>query len=236
MLRLFKRISGANQNQSFRESWPHKTLDSLPIGWRILDAGAGELQNKKLCHHLNYISQDVCIYEGRGNDSGLQMGKWDTSAIDIVSDICSIPEANDSFDAILCSEVFEHLPDPLSALDEFSRLLRPGGKLIITAPFASLVHFAPYFYATGFSSYWYQEHLPKRGFHIDQLEANGDWFSCLRQELLRLPKMTRKSGSLSWPFAYLIAALSVSYLSILRRINESSDVACFGWHCVATKL
>ena len=96
MLRLFKRISGANQNQSFRESWLHKTLDSLPIGWRILDAGAGELQNKKLCHHLNYISQDVCIYEGRGNDSGLQMGKWDTSAIDIVSDICSIPEANDS--------------------------------------------------------------------------------------------------------------------------------------------
>ena len=236
MRKTLIKIIGANKNEAVRRSWLEQVLAAIPHGMKLLDAGAGELQNKLLCSHLAYTSQDVCQYEGSGNSKGLHTGTWNTEGIDIVSDIVNIPSEDASFDAVLCSEVFEHLPDPLLALDEFSRLLKPGGKLIITAPFASLVHFAPYFYATGFSSYWYQEHLPNRGFHIDRLEANGDWFSCLRQELLRLPKMTRKSGSLSWPFSYFIAALSVSYLSILRRTNESSDVACFGWHCVATKL
>ena len=235
MLKFLKNISGATSNQTSRERWLANTLGSLPVNWRILDAGAGELQNKKLCNHLNYISQDICKYEGRGNNSGLHMGTWDTSSIDIVSDICNIPEVDGSFDAILCSEVFEHLPDPLSALDEFCRLLRPGGKLIITAPFASLVHFAPYFYATGFSSYWYEEHLPKRGFRIDELMPNGDWFSCLKQELIRLPKMTKSIGSLLWPAAYLVSLLGVIYLIALRKTSKSSAISCFGWHCISTK-
>jgi SAM-dependent methyltransferase len=128
-----------------------------------LDAGAGELRNKPLCHHLTYVSQDLCLYEGQGDGTGLQTRRWDTDRIDIRCDITAIPEPDASFDAILCSEVFEHLPDPLKALDEFARLLKPGGKLILTAPFASLVHFAPYFFGTGFSKYWYEHHLPARG-------------------------------------------------------------------------
>ena len=75
---------------------------------------------------------------------GLQTGEWDTSRIDLVSDITEIPAPDASFDAILCSEVLEHIPEPTHALDEFMRLLRPGGTLILSAPFASLVHFAPY--------------------------------------------------------------------------------------------
>jgi len=236
MKSFFKNFLRVNENETSRRLWLKNTLVGLPSGIRILDAGAGELQNKVLCNHLIYVSQDICQYEGYGNAVGLQMGKWDTSKIDIVSDISNIPEADGSFDAILCSEVFEHLPDPLAALDEFLRLLRPGGKLIITAPFASLVHFAPYFYATGFSSYWYEMHLPLRGFRIDELEANGDWFSCLRQELLRLPKMARDSGLINRCFSYLLATLGASFLSILRDTKKSSDIACFGWHCVATKL
>lgn len=82
----------------------------------------------------------------------------------LVSDITMIPAPDASFDAILCSEVLEHVPEPTHALDEFVRLLKPGGTLILTAPFASLVHMAPYHYCSGFSRYWYEHHLPLRGF------------------------------------------------------------------------
>lgn len=231
-----KKIVGADANELARSQWLKKTLTAIPSGMTILDAGAGELRNKSLCAHLHYVSQDVCQYEGRGNSKGLHMGNWNTQEIDLVSDITQIPAETASFDRILCSEVFEHLPDPLLALEEFSRLLRPGGQLIITAPFASLVHFAPYFFATGFSSYWYEHHLPIRGFRVEELQPNGDWFSYLRQELLRLPKMVKNSGSILWPLAYLVSAFGSIYLALLRRTTKTSEIACFGWHCVATKI
>jgi len=226
---------GINANEEARNRWLAQTLAAIPSGLRILDAGAGELRNKPLCAHLIYLSQDVCQYEGTGNGQGLQTGTWDTSKIDLVCDIANIPEPDASFDAILCSEVFEHLPDALMALDEFARLLKPGGKLILTAPFASLVHFAPYHYATGYSRYWYAYHLPRKGFEIEELSPNGDWFSYARQELLRLPAMARRYGDWCWPLSYLVSGLSLLYFLLRGNSKMADDVACFGWHCVAVK-
>lgn len=230
-----KKFLRLNANEDARNAWLKKTLGALPHGIRLLDAGAGELRNKPLCSHLNYVSQDLCQYEGRGDDAGLQTGAWDTSKIDIICDIVHIPESDASFDAILCSEVFEHLPSPHLALAEFQRLLKPGGKLIMTAPFASLVHFAPYHYATGFSRYWYEYYLPECGFDITELTPNGDWFALLRQEIIRWPSMARQAGQLSLPLVYLAAFFGLLYFAFARPGNTSSATACFGWHCIATK-
>ena len=235
-MKSIKELLGLNQNEETRGEWLLNTISSLPNGLRILDACAGELRNKDLCNHLEYVSQDICEYEGNGDNKGLQTGKWDTTRIDIVCDITNIPEPNSSFDVILCSEVFEHLPDPLKALDEFSRLLKPNGKLILTAPFASLVHFAPYHYATGFSRYWYEYHLPIRHFKVDQIVSNGDWFSFLKQEMLRLPSVAKRYGDWSWPLAYVFAGVGIVYFFIRgNKHKKSDDLACFGWHCIATK-
>ncbi|HET7402731.1 MAG TPA: hypothetical protein VFJ62_13135, partial [Usitatibacter sp.] len=90
-------------NEDNRQRWLQSTLSSLPKGWRILDAGAGQLRNKRFCEHLQYVSQDFGQYDGKGDGTGLQTGGWDTSRIDIVSDITQIPQPDASFDAILCS-------------------------------------------------------------------------------------------------------------------------------------
>lgn len=223
-----------NINEENRQAWLKKTLASLPAGFRILDAGAGELRNRPLCSYLAYVSQDFGQYDGGGDGKGLQTGKWDTSRIDLVCDITAIPEPNAAFDAILCSEVLEHVPDPTRVLDEFARLLKPGGKLILTAPFASLVHFAPYHYCGGFSRYWYEHHLAQRGFQIEELTSNGDWFSLCEQELMRLGSTARRYGDWSWPLAYALSLLGRLYFKV-RGGKRADDLACFGWQCVAVK-
>ena len=177
------------RNQSAREHWLENALAQVPAGGRILDAGAGELKYKPLCSHLEYVSQDFAQYDGQGDGLGLQMGKWDQSKLDIISDITDIPEPDNSFDAVMCIEVIEHVPYPVQAIQELARLLRPGGVLILTAPFNSLTHYAPYFYYSGYSKYFYEYWLEKFGVEILDLAWNGNYFEYLAQELRRLPEM-----------------------------------------------
>ena len=224
-------------NEINRQLWLKQALTTLPSGARLLDAGAGELKNRQYCSHLDYVSQDFCQYQGSGGgapDEGLQMNRWDNSRIDLVSDIAAIPAPDSSFDVILCSEVLEHVPEPTRALDEFTRLLKPGGMIILTAPFGSNVHMAPYHYCSGFSKYWYEYHLSQRGFRIETLTPNGDWYALLRQEITRLGGLERQRGNWAWPFAYAFALLGLVYFK-LRSDKKAEDLACFGWQCVAVK-
>lgn len=229
--------SVGTSNQKNREVWLEKTLKEIPAGLRILDAGAGELQYKKYCTHLNYVAQDFGQYDGQGDNSGLQMQKWDQSKLDIVSDICSIPEPDASFDAIMCIEVFEHLPNPVAAIKEFKRLLRSGGYLVITAPFCSLTHFAPYHFSTGFNRYFYQKNLEDNGFEIHEIKTNGNYFEYMAQELRRIPEMGRKySSSKLNLFEKIANRIALGMLARLSKKDTKSDeLLCFGYHVLASK-
>ncbi|WP_051680071.1 class I SAM-dependent methyltransferase [Pseudorhizobium marinum] len=180
------------QNAATRDAWIEKVLTALPAGTRLLDAGAGEMQYKKFCHHLDYVSQDLAEYDGSGNSVGLQTGDWNTAGLDIISDICDMPVEDACFDAVLCTEVLEHVADPVAAVREMARVLRPGGKILITAPFCSLTHFAPYHYATGFNKYFYLQHLTALNFRDITIEENGNFFEFVAQELRRIQMMAEK--------------------------------------------
>ncbi len=231
-------IDYASLNKTRRENWLKKTLSELPRGLRILDAGAGELQYKKFCEHLEYVSQDFAQYDGQGDKSGLQTGSFDNSKIDIISDITEIPEKDKSFDAIMCIEVFEHLPNPVEAIKEFSRLLRPGGHLIITAPFASLTHYAPYHFCTGFNKYFYEDNLKKFNFEIEEVTANGNYFEYLAQEIHRINYVRERYsdkielGQNEW-------TAITNLIQLLEKLSSkdsgSDELLCFGYHVRATK-
>ncbi|NDC34032.1 MAG: class I SAM-dependent methyltransferase [Synechococcaceae bacterium WB9_2_112] len=51
-------------------------------------------------------------------------------------DLCALTYASDSFDLVICNEVFEHIYDLPRALEEIHRVLRPKGRLIATFPMA----------------------------------------------------------------------------------------------------
>ena len=237
-LMTYQTESCGADNQSNREAWLQKTLREIPAGSRLLDAGAGEQQYKKFCAHLQYVSQDFSQYDGQGNGKGLQTKSWDQSRLDIVSDITAIPEPDASFDAIMCIEVFEHIPEPIKAIQEFSRLLKTGGHLILTAPFCSLTHLAPYHFYGGFNRYFFSKFLPENGFLIRELEANGNYFDFLAQEIRRIPRMSNNYTRAQKPNHLESLALKVCLRMLARfsRHNQNSgEVLVYGFHLLAEK-
>jgi ubiquinone/menaquinone biosynthesis C-methylase UbiE len=225
-------------NQAAREAWLEKTLSQIPSGHRILDAGAGELQYKRFCQHLNYVSQDFSQYDGSGNKSGLQTGTWDNTKLDIVSDIAKIPLPEASFDAIMCVEVLEHIPHPVDALRELTRLLKRDGILILTSPFASLTHFAPYHFQTGYSRYFYEHWLGVLGYAIEDMDFNGNYFECLAQEVRRLPEIAeRYSGPRLSRMETLAQEILLNGLARLSKQDRGSrELLVYGFHVRARKI
>lgn len=248
LVQLFKRATldrflpnpvVGTDNVSNRESWLQRTLAALPGGLKILDAGAGELQYERFCPHLDYTSQDVGQYDGKGNHVGLQVQTWDNSRLDITSDIGHIPVENESFDAIMCIEVLEHVPRPIDAIREFARILRPGGNLVITTPVASLTHFAPFYFYNGYSRYFFETVLGDHGFTDITVETNGNFFGLLAQEL-------RRAGDVASTYCPNVKPAGRSYWlaqrTILRRLDVlcqddtgSNELTSYGLHVTARK-
>lgn len=239
VLKLLKPLvpNVGRNNANNREKWLKETLLKVPADSRILDAGAGTQQYRKFCTHLNYVSQDFGQYDGTGDEAALQTGEFDYGKLDIVCDITSIPEPDSSFDAIMCIEVLEHLPNPVLALKEFSRLLKPGGHLIITAPFCSLTHFAPYHFSSGFNKYWYEEHLSNNGFKEIDISSNGNYFEFMAQEIHRIPSIAnrysgQKPNILELFTMYIILRM---FLRFSKSDSGSSELLCFGYHVHSRK-
>jgi 2-polyprenyl-3-methyl-5-hydroxy-6-metoxy-1,4-benzoquinol methylase len=52
----------------------------------------------------------------------------------VVGDLAALPFADASFDIVMSTEVIEHLAQPVDGVRELVRVLRPGGRLVLTTP------------------------------------------------------------------------------------------------------
>ncbi|RJQ31651.1 class I SAM-dependent methyltransferase [Candidatus Parcubacteria bacterium] len=59
---------------------------------------------------------------------------------DILGDIKNIPLPDESFDAVICRAVLEHIDDPFKAVSEIRRILKPGGRCLVSLPFLYPYH------------------------------------------------------------------------------------------------
>jgi SAM-dependent methyltransferase len=148
----------------------------IPSDSRVLDAGAGRRPYAHYHTSHHYISTD---YGGERT-----VNKTDRH--DFFSDITSIPLQSKVFDAIICYQVLEHVPEPEQVLRELYRTLRPGGWLFLTVPQGWGLHHEPYHYFN-FTRYGLLWLFDRVGFTDVRIEERGGIFWLLAQRLKMLP-------------------------------------------------
>jgi SAM-dependent methyltransferase len=116
---------------------------------------------------------------------------------DVLCDAAHVPLESASFDAVILSEVLEHLLDPEATLHECARLLRPGGALLATAPFLFRVHPDPIDVAR-YTATWWEDRLTRAGFASLEIERQGMFFSVMA-EFLRGWVLHLETTGAFWP-------------------------------------
>lgn len=118
---------------------------------RLLDVGCGTRTYEP--HFRPYIDRYVGLEwpTTRGHRTG-----------DVYGDGLTLPFATGSFDTVVSFQVLEHVTDPQLMIDECARVLKPGGRLIITANFLWGLHEEPHDYFR-FSRYGFAQLLRRAG-------------------------------------------------------------------------
>lgn len=134
--------------ESLREFFPQLRGD-------VLDVGCGSKPYRELIPAERYVGMEMDTPRTRTS-----------FAADVYYDGRTFPQASGSFDAVLCSQVFEHVFTPAEFLAEIHRVLRPGGCLVLTVPFAWDEHEQPHDYAR-YSSFGLKSALERAGFVVE---------------------------------------------------------------------
>jgi|GEM_PF-1110800 len=183
-----------NFNQLQRDRWVARLATSVPPGARVLDIGAGTCPYRERFSHCQYQTHDFKRYEGEKLGGTTAYGR-----IDFVSDIAAIPAPDSSFDVILCTEVLEHVPQPFEAVREMARLLKPGGRLLLSAPLGSGRHQMPYHFYGGFTPEWYQHTARLLDLQVVSITPNGGFFRLMAQEAARAGTILAQAGNTGAP-------------------------------------
>lgn len=217
-----------------RHKWVKEKLREIDRNKKILDLGSGTQRYRKFCSHLEYFAQDFGKYTDSGDKKGLQIKDWEYGKIDYPGNCWDVNEKSNTFDAILCTEVIEHIPYPNETIAECSRLLKKNGLLIITAPFASLPHMTPYYFYSGYHENWFIELGRKNNFEIKEIKCNGNIFDHCG---ITLSHTINSINNLFLKIVIKVFAKIVVYpiLNLLSKFNKENTFACTGYHVVYSK-
>lgn len=149
-----------NPNRRAIELFVEEKSRTLKENSKVLDAGAGPCPYKKFFAHCKYEATDF---------------KDPHKILNFICSLDKIPKKKETYNAIICTEVLEHVEDPQTVLKEFHRILKKKGKLFATVPQSWMIHQEPYnfFY---FTKYGMESLLKKAGFKTYKITPKGGYF------------------------------------------------------------
>ena len=181
------------------------------ITGKTLDVGCGSKPYESLYDSSEYIGLEYDTPENRS-----------IKKADFFYDGTNFPFEDNSFDSAVLNQVFEHVFNPNSFLDEVSRILKKDGKLFLTIPFAWDEHEQPVDYAR-YSSFGIKSILEKHGFEIlEQRKSVQDIIVIFQLLILYIfKKLVTKNGLLNQlMILFLISPLNNKFSDSLRFISS----------------
>ena len=183
---------------------------------RLLDVGCGSMPYKNLFS----LSQD--------NYLGLEFDSPESRSAgyaDYFYDGSTFPFSDQSFDGIICNQVFEHVFNPEEFLKEILRVMKPGGRLIISVPFAWDEHLQPWDFAR-YTSFGLNSLLDRSGFKVLVSQKLNDDIGAIFQIFnLYLHKiLLTKSGKLNLIICMvLISPFTLMGLLLVKILPRNPD-------------
>lgn len=238
-----KTILNRNRLARLRDDFVKKEASLLKNGTKVLDVGAGPTKYRPYFSHCEYYAQDFAQHEPIQEGQFIEKD-WHYGPLDFVSDATAIPVEPETFDAVLCTEVLEHVPAPDLVLKEITRILKPAGKLILTAPLSSGLHQEPHHFYGGYTPYYYELKLGELGFKDINVEPNGGFFSFHSQETERFSAMLAPWRQPLWTSIFLLPVWLVTlpwarfiYPALAPGLDKLDKHKGFtvGYHVTATK-
>jgi SAM-dependent methyltransferase len=196
-----------NSSRRYLEEFVRTASAALPPNARVLDAGAGEGFYRPLFEHTCYHAADFLkVTKAYGR-------------VTYICDLAKIPTQSGCYDGIICTQVLEHIPEPKLVLEEFHRILRPGGELWLTAPLYFPEHEIPYdFYR--YTQFGFRYLLEAAGFRIHQLHWLEGYYGTLAHQLetaarvMPLRAIDYGGGLAGWLATFLSALLKPGFFGL----------------------
>lgn len=246
--------------QRLRALWKHTVLNPYYLEHRLLRDGiaaeAGALSGRLLdvgCGDRPYapLIPGAARYVGIEHPGAVMNVEPALRAsfarvrelVDAFADAQEIPFADASFDSVLCTEVLEHVADPAAVAREIRRVLRPGGRALLTVPFLAELHQVPYDFRR-FTIFGIRRLLEEAGLEVERVRARGNFplvaGVVTSHAIYRLgARELRPDGSVSlawWsaPFVCAAVALVQSCAASVGRFSRDESY-CVGYVVIARR-
>lgn len=183
------------------------SVELTELRGRVLDVGAGQAPWRELLRNAEYVGLDV--------EAASEFGMKRQPDV-VYYDGGRMPFPDSSFDHVMCSEVLEHVPDPVFFMAEVSRLLRAGGTLVLTVPWSARLHHLPHDYFR-FTRYALVALMNRSGFGVLRVRERGNDITVVANKIIvmtiRLCRPARwRSVWWSWPGALLMTPITIAFL------------------------
>ena len=217
-------------------------LGGRPV--HLLEAGCGSASNLRFDKKARVTGIDI---------SRKQLERNALLDEKILGDVQRYEFPQDSFDAIICWDVLEHLPLPQLALRQFSRAVKPGGIVILKLPnvlsvkglvtkfFPHWLHVLAYRYFYGEKDAGKEDTAPFKTFLRFSISARAIQRLCARDDLQGIFYSSLDIGSVHWfqkkkavRYPYLMLKRTVQFLTggiigdsdlvlVLKKIGKESQ-------------